>query len=479
VLLVNEERSTPPVENPQILSRKLSGESGSQLNRRTRESIQAFIQDVLQPDLRAFCLCRKAPIGYGSSAVIKHNLNKNRSSWGGLHLCKSFNCPTCGARRRFVKAKEVQVVMDEHTKAGGSQLAAHFTTDDNAFTDLKEALEFISDCLNRMFSGRFGKMLKDKYGYDGYFRVIESTINIRRRGHHPHAHLIVTFNRRLSHHDIEVLSRLLVDKWCGLVESKSGGSNKPYKTLQSVHQVYHSDQTKDYGQQISKYLMKVCSGITGELTHSQNKHAKHQGSFGILEGVQVAMEIGEGHQDFWIIKKLVNEYLESSKGKRLFSNSRDFFKRYEVEEADEDQAFEEEEEDQIVDIEVRQPIYNALNNYKQLSNVLTIVEQQEDAFFGFLDLLERCEEYEDQQRARWKHDTSIMAMAIREEGFNALQAWELDEEILQERINRRCDAEVYMFVREFINKTGEIRVRWFKDYHATRIGVRSSRRSYQ
>ena len=476
MLLVNEERSTPPVDS---IKSTLGKESGSQLNRRLREGIQSFIQDFFQPDLRAYCLCRKAPIGYGVGAFIKHNLTKNKSSWGGLHLCKSLNCPTCGSRRRYVKAKELQAVLDAHTKAGGSQLAAHFTTDDNSFDDLKEALGFISSCLNRMFSGRFGKMLKEKYGYDGYFRVIESTINIRRRGHHPHAHMIITFNRRLSHHEVEVLTRLLIEKWCGLVENQSGGTNKPYRTLQKVHQVYHSDQTKDYGQEISKYLLKVCSGITGELTQTPNKLGKQDNSFGILEAVQFAMSIGETHPDFHIIKRLVNDYLESSKGRRLFSNSRDFFKRYEVEEADEDEAFEDEEEDEFVDIPIRQPIYNALNNYKQLSNVLSVVEQQEDAFHGFLDMLTRCEDYEDTQRNKWAHDTTIMSTLIREEGFNAKQAWEMDEEILQERINRFCDASVYWFVREFIQKKGTIQVRWFKDYHTNRLGVQPSRRRLQ
>ena len=452
----------------------LKRESFYQTSRRQREEYQALIQDRFKVPVKSLRQCRKAPIAFGNGATISYNLNKGRGRWSGLHMCRNISaCPICSGKRRHQKAIELQDVIDKHTSNNGSVYSINLTIDDFGFKTIKEGLDLLTSSWNKLISGRRGNTLKEKYGFDGYFRAMEVTFNLDKKSFHPHLHGLLTFSKKLSQYESDCLGHLLLTAWCKVVEGQSNGDNKPYLTLQHFAEVYNRNLTKDYGHDVSRYLLKVTNGFSNEVTSNWKKEGRTQSSFGLWEMCDYALTLDEESRDFQQIKWMFNQFVEAGKGKRWFSNSRTMFSRYSVDEKDEEEIFsdeDEETEDVIVDIEVIQPVFAALQNYKQLSNIITAVEQQEEAFSDFIDLLGRCEVYEAKLWADYRVDTINLSKLVAE-GHDIAEAFDIDRERVKYSAERYADAEIYTWVREHIQRKGTIQVRWFRDFHAAREDV--------
>ena len=435
------------------------------LSRKKQEAYLALIQDRFQVPHKSIRLCRRVPMTsvYGDvEPSIRYNRTEGRASYSGLVLCRNqVACPCCAPTRRLEKAYQLQKVVDKHKQAGGGVYALHLTIDNNGYETLEEGLNLLAKCWNRLVSGRYGKELKEKWGVSGYFVAKDITINTTKRSYHPHFHTLIRTDKKLSQFEQDSLGHRLIQNWVRIVKSQSNNQATPLTEFQKFHEIYSSDITKDYGKEVSSYIVKVCRGFAYEVTGVFDKKGRVKGSYGIWELLDLALGLDDNDPNFIIIKNLFCDFVEASTKKKWFSNSRDWWSKYEI-----DEEPEEENEDEIESIPVIYPAYKAINNYGQLSNVLKAVEEQEEAYEDLCNLLLRCSL--EQHRIR-RLNRPIEWM----EGKTGEDLLDIANQKDADAIERYCDAEIYYWIRTHINPVGRIQVRWFQDHlHRNKDGVK-------
>ena len=430
--------------------------------------LQEWVQDTAKPQIKSVCDCFKYPIVPAGGTGLIYNKTTGKARLSGLHRCKSYHaCPTCGYIRRIRKSFELSEVLDKHIEAGGSAYALHLTMDDRATGTIQNGLDLLTKCWNKLFSGRYGKELKEKYNFSGYFRAIETTYNLEKDWFHPHIHAVLTFDKRLSQFERDTLSRRLTQSWCKIVEKQSMGKNKPYNSLQMFEEIYDSGETAQYGSAISKYIMKVCVGASFEMANAGEKEGKGHSSYGIWELVKMATSFSRHSDEHKQIVRIFNQYASAGFKRRWFSSSRDFFNRYDVEEKEEAVFSEMEEPEEIVEveIEVQEPVMRAFRNYKAVGHLLQATENQEEPFNDFLDILDDVENFEARERLKWKMSASLMPDTMKKTGESLGDVWDRTTREVDLKIEKYADTQVFYWIRNHIKKSGKISTRWFRTFY--------------
>ena len=462
--------STTTGGDEEVSSRKLSVDR-FHLTRKKQELYQGLIQDRFQVPHKSMRLCRRVPMAsiYGSvEPSIRYNRTSNRASYRGLVFCRNLvACPCCAPKRRLEKAYQLQKVVDAHRANGGGVYALHLTIDNNGYETLEDGLNLLAKCWNRLMSGRYGKELKEKWGVSGYFVAKDITLNTSKRSYHPHFHTLIRTEKKLSQYEQDTLGHRLIQNWVRIVKRQSDGKATPLSDLQKFHEIYSSDITKDYGKEVSSYIVKVCRGFAYDVAGVFDKKGRVKGSYGVWELLELALELDDNDPNFQLIRKLFCEFVEASTKKKWFSNSRDWWSAYEIEE----ECHEEEDEEEIEDIPVIYPAYKAINNYRQLANVLKAVEEQGEAYEDLCNLLLRCSL--EQHRIRRVTGPEKFSEDYHSGEHNGVELFDRADAREASLIERYCDAEIYYWVRTHINPVGKIQVRWFQDHlHRHKEGVK-------
>lgn len=204
--------------------------------------------------------CGRKPI-YARDPEI-HVDGEGRARVQGLCQCEDAKvCPTCAALRSSEEGEELQVAIDVHRELGGGVLMTTFTVPHHRGDSLEETRELVTTAYRKVKSGspwlgaKTTTGMRDKAGYSGATKVVETTYGSN--GWHPHVHALWFLEEPLEEGELEELRIWLRERWRKKVASGGGQEPHPEKGVQ-VHS----------GQNAGRYVAKMGLGReTSGLAH--------------------------------------------------------------------------------------------------------------------------------------------------------------------------------------------------------------------
>lgn len=261
--------------------------------------------------------------------------------FSGLERCGSiWSCPVCSAVIRAARAREIALALERAHKAGHGIAFVTLTLRHTAADPLVDNLDALLEAWRKVTSWMSWKKLVKRYAHLGTIRAVEVTLG--GNGWHPHAHLVLIFERPLSDVERQAFEGELAAIWLRAVEKV--GARLPSKRYGVKVQL--ADRA---GVQIANYLGKVQETvgkqrlkIAQELARGDLKHGR-AGSvtpFELLDD-----ETGSRHT-----RALWAEYVAGTKGRRAFGWSRGLRDRFipDVEDLSDDEVLEQAERGDLV-----------------------------------------------------------------------------------------------------------------------------------
>jgi hypothetical protein len=210
--------------------------------------------------------CSKVPRSAGGVEVRVGQ--DGRAGYGNLCHCGSvWSCPSCAATVGAARAHELSQVMRWSIDTnGGSVLFASLTVQHWQGLALAATLSAIVAAWGWIATRREWRELRRAYGEIGYVRAVDCTCGVN--GWHPHLHILIFFDRRLSAEDAMHIERVLQRLY-------QRGLQRQGYSCSTKHGVDVALATtrRDADEVLGKYLTKIAC----ELTRNDTKRAKGGG----------------------------------------------------------------------------------------------------------------------------------------------------------------------------------------------------------
>jgi hypothetical protein len=106
-------------------------------------------------------------------------------------LCGSiWSCPSCSAKIRQTRARDISRAVSRHVEAGGSAYMVTLTARHRRYHDLAPLFDAVANGFTRLIAGRAWLAERKALGVVGTIRSIEVTWSSA-KGWHPHLHVLV------------------------------------------------------------------------------------------------------------------------------------------------------------------------------------------------------------------------------------------------------------------------------------------------
>ena len=199
---------------------------------------------------------------YSDSPVLKHRTSKSgsklshRTSWcrrravpgsddhpllyfresrvgrvGHVWKCGSLGtCPVCA---ETISERRRAMLNDVYAARGGKAVMITLTMRHTRQQGLQSVRDLISEAFKRlMVTGKAARGFCRRWGIVGRITAHETTYGVN--GWHPHLHVAVDFDRKLSEVNLDELKDELIKRWCSIVENLGGYASPAWSVDVSV-----------------------------------------------------------------------------------------------------------------------------------------------------------------------------------------------------------------------------------------------------
>lgn len=258
-----------------------------------------------KPSRRAWC---GKPRHFGSVAIkARETENGMHAHFSGVQHCGSiWACPVCSPIIRRERAEEITEAARRHLASGGGLAMVTFTVRHSRVDGLKDSMQVLADAYGDMSRSRAFREWKAGRGMVGYITATEITYG--KNGWHPHRHVLMLFDRPVSHELEAALHGELFAMWSHAVE-RSGGETVSREAF-DVRAVTHGEE------QVASYVTKTVKGVDGigaEFSLADVKSGRAAGSINPFQLLDVETAEAEA---------LWNEYVEATRGRSAIRWSR-------------------------------------------------------------------------------------------------------------------------------------------------------------
>ena len=342
---------------------KEKSEQNQHVRNLEKEQLKALQREITTKSSQRSCGIAPIPDRVEIPCVIR----KDRAHWSGMQSCGSKLCVGCHIKARKKHIEEADLGLHAVEKAGGSLFMLTLTCS-NQGVDLKVQAEALQKAYRSTFKRRaLDRMLKAK-DYVGAVRSMEIQINTAKGMYHPHMHVVLAFQSKLTDEELATLRSMIQAYWC---ESMKKMGRHALESQQHVTRAKN-----DSGSYVAK-------GAAQEIGNSMIKRGS-QGSVswvGLLYEIQEADARGEVEYRDAMVE--MYKHLESSlHNKRLISISPDLRKLASVQDKDVDEQ--EDEVDDLVVLYVPLELYNKLRTMRVahlVPSLLLLYPQLKARFF--------------------------------------------------------------------------------------------------
>lgn len=226
--------------------------SGSKMQ---RHRLSACGKLVIRKNIDAF-----GTPSYAQRGWLKTADTLTKVSGGGR--CMLSPCPHCGAVKERENTDRLRMVIDE-LKADYRFIYGTFTLPN--IKDATRQRKMLRDALTIVFRPYISKMLKERFGYEGWEVCFDFTANIEKENFHFHLPFLLALSKDLEDDELQELREILFAEW--RAAAKQVGSRQP--TWNGFFLERAKTLTK-----LSEYLNGKTSSFIYELTSGANKTGK-------------------------------------------------------------------------------------------------------------------------------------------------------------------------------------------------------------
>ena len=288
------------------------------LARYERYEMQSIAKKVLPKERVSKCL--RLVNNQKQVEVWKH-LKTEKAFYNGLLVCGSpWHCPICAAKISEKRKQELTKAFQLHKQYGGKIAHLILTFSHSRNDDLHEILEKFLKAMTKFRSGKRYDKVSKQLGMMGSIRVFEVTYS-ESNGFHPHAHIAIFYNKRVS---LKAVEAEMTDLWLKACE-KFGLTG-----LQGIAlRLQNGDDANDY---LSKWSLE------SEMSKSHIKKGKDNS----LTPFDFLRKYKETEDNRFLA--LFKEYAETFKGKRQIFWSPGLKKQFLIEDKDDEELAKEKTE---------------------------------------------------------------------------------------------------------------------------------------
>lgn len=237
------------------------------------------------------------------------------AGYGGLVSCGSvWACPVCAVKIGTTRADEIKDLVRAADAAGGGAGLITLTLRHNRGHRLDAAWGALRYAWGRVTSGRAYAAEVQRFAIEGWACAVEVTHGDA--GWHPHAHILVIFDRPLSDETIEILAwrwwrrweRALARKGFDAIADRGGLDARAVRL------------DPEAGEVLGGYLSKIAREVTGG--HNKIGRCGNRTPFQLLEDA-LSTGLADDLERWW-------EWERASHGRRQLTWSRGLRDRYGV-----------------------------------------------------------------------------------------------------------------------------------------------------
>ena len=258
-----------------------------------------------KPSRRAWCGRAR---NFGSVGIkVSHDEHGAHAHFSGIQHCGSvWACPVCAPIIRRERAADITEGTRRHIEAGGGIAMVTFTIRHSRVDGLRDSMRVLADAYSDMSRSRAFRDWKAERGMVGYITATEITYG--KNGWHPHRHVLMLFNRPVSHEQERALQGELFAMWSHAVE-RAGGETVSREAF-DVRAVTRGEE------QVASYVTKTVKGVEGigaEVSLADIKAGRAAGSVNPFQLLDIETPEAE---------RLWNEYVDATKGRSAIRWSR-------------------------------------------------------------------------------------------------------------------------------------------------------------
>lgn len=162
--------------------------------------------------------CGAAPL----LSLVEMQERAGRNRFTGLETCASvWTCPVCAMKISAHRCGEVQAAIRAHMLGGGLVLMLTLTIPHHRFQTPKELLDAVRGTWRKVKQGRTWERAKEKYGWFGDIRALETTHG--GNGWHPHLHVLLFLHPGFALEDGQTFAEWIFERWQRFVEKAGYG----------------------------------------------------------------------------------------------------------------------------------------------------------------------------------------------------------------------------------------------------------------
>lgn len=253
-------------------------------------------------------LCGWTPLGQSVVLKVGSRDGRNTAGFGGLERCgRIWLCPECAAKIRLRRGEEIAEGIARHLDNDGGAYFWTVAIPHEHGDRLKVVLGVLLELLRNLKRGRAYQTKKKRFGILGDIKAIEITHG--QNGWHPHAHILVVTERRLSWDEWT--------SWAASLDTQVADGLRKLGWNPGRAGIRSTMIPVDKGHGLAKYLTKVQEkGLSNEMARADLKGGRKGGRtpFDILS------DFGEhalaDDLDLW------HEYEKATKGRSAIRWSR-------------------------------------------------------------------------------------------------------------------------------------------------------------
>ena len=176
--------------------------------------------------------------------------------------CMLSACPHCGAVKEKENTDRLRLVIDE-LKNTHQFLYGTFTLPN--IKDATRQRTMLREALTLVFRPYISKMLKERFGYEGWEVCFDFTANIEKQNFHFHLPFLLALSKDLNEEELQELREILFSEW--KAAAVRVGSRKPSWSG------FYLERAKTL-EHLSAYLNGKTQSFIYELTSGANKTGK-------------------------------------------------------------------------------------------------------------------------------------------------------------------------------------------------------------